>query len=100
MDTLVHANIFFFITTIAVVIVTLLLTVVSFYLVGVLRRLRDIADEVKHETMLVREDIQNARMKVKAGGMRVAHLFDFFSGMGGRAERRKSKKSVRSSLRR
>jgi hypothetical protein len=93
MGTLIHADIFFFVTTIAVVIVSVALVVVAFYLVGVLRRARDIMEDIKAETALVREDIHHARMRVKAGGLRLAHLFDFFSGMMGR--RGKIKKSTR-----
>ena len=80
MDTLVHADIFFFVTTIAVVVIAVAIIVVSFYLVDFLRRARDIAEDVKRETALVREDIHHARMRVKAGGLRLAHLMDFFSG--------------------
>jgi type II secretory pathway pseudopilin PulG len=81
MDTLIHADIFFFITTIAVAIVTVALVVVAFYLVGFLRRARDIAENVKQEAVLLREDIHGARTRVKAGGLRLAHLLDFFSEM-------------------
>ena len=93
-----HADIFFFVTTIAVVVVAVAFVVVSFYLVGFLRRARDIADEVRAEAKLVREDVHEARMRVKAGGLRLAHLLDFFSGWGSR--RAAAKKSARSSSRR
>ena len=95
MDTLVHADIFFFVTTIAVVVVAVTFVVVAFYLVGVLRRTRDIVDAVKAETALVREDIQGARMRVKAGGLRLAHLLDFFSVMGGGKNKNKKSKTER-----
>ena len=82
MGTLIHADIFFFVTTIAVIIVSVAFAVVAYYLVGVLHRVRDIADEIKAETALVRDDIHHARMRVKAGGLRLAHLLNFFSGWG------------------
>jgi hypothetical protein len=91
MDTLIHADIFFFVTTIAVIVVAIAIVVVSFYLVGFLRRARDIAEEFKRETVLLREDVHNARMRVKAGGLRLAHLFDFFRGMGGEKDKTNKK---------
>lgn len=91
MDTLIHADVFFFVTTIAVAIVAIVAVAMSFYLVGILRRVRDIAEEVKQETKLVREDVSDARMRMKAGGMHILNFFDIFSGMMGR--RSKSKKS-------
>ncbi len=93
MDTLIHADIFFFITTIAVIVITVVFLVIAFYLIGFLSRARDIADEIKAEAKLVREDVNEARMRVKAGGLRLAHLLDFFSGWGGGKKIRQKSRS-------
>ena len=42
MDTLIHADIFFFVTTIAVIVITIALTVLIVYLVKVFRSVRRI----------------------------------------------------------
>jgi len=47
MNTLIHADIFFFITSVAVVVLTLLLIVVFFYVLQILRNFRDISDTLK-----------------------------------------------------
>jgi len=90
MGTLIHADIFFFVTTVAVIVVAIAFACVLFYLASVLRQVRDIAREVKEEAKLVRQDVGDARMKIRAEGFRMKHIFDFFSGMG--ARKRTSKK--------
>lgn len=47
MDTLIHADIFFFITSVAVVVLTILLVVVLFYVIKILRNFKDISDTLK-----------------------------------------------------
>lgn len=47
MDTLMKANVFFFVTTIAVVLVTLAILVVSFYVVKALEQARCVLEEVE-----------------------------------------------------
>jgi len=47
METLIHADIFFFITSIAVIILTILLCICLYYLSGALKNFRDITDTLK-----------------------------------------------------
>ena len=47
METLIHADVFFFITTIAVIVVALLIAAGLFYLVRILRDIQRIADLVR-----------------------------------------------------
>jgi hypothetical protein len=77
MTTLVHADIFFFVTTIAVVVVAIAFVVALVYLIAVLRRIRDVMEEVKAEAILVRDDIHNLRDQVRSGGFKLASLFSF-----------------------
>ena len=77
MDTLMNANIFFFVTTIAVVVVTLLLAVALIYLVMALNRIKNIAEQVRDETILFREDIHGLRESVQREGFKMKSLFDF-----------------------
>jgi len=78
MDTLIHADIFFFVTTIAVVIVTVLFTVVLIYLIRVLRQVEEIGKEIKAETVLVREDIKGLRTSVQKEGIKLQAFAEFF----------------------
>lgn len=65
MNNLVHADIFFFITTIAVVVVTLLMAVILTYAVVTIRTLSKIVNRIRTESEQVLEDLSELREKVK-----------------------------------
>lgn len=75
MDTLIHADIFFFVTTIAVVLIAALFIVVILYAVRILNDMRYISGVVRRETDLLAEDFEEAREKIKREGL--------FSGLAG-----------------
>jgi uncharacterized membrane protein len=81
MDTLIHADIFFFVTTIAVIVVTALLVIVLIYLIRVLRQVEEIGKEIKAEAVLVREDIHGLRENIRRDGFKVQHFFNFVTGL-------------------
>src|SRR5579872_6142406 len=78
MDTLMHADIFFFVTTIAVVVVALCFTIALIYLIVILKRVRDIADQIREETILFREDVHELRDQVKRTGFQAKAFLSFF----------------------
>jgi hypothetical protein len=92
MDTLIHADIFFFVTTIAVIIITIALTVLIVYLVKVFRNLRKITDEVTEETILLRKDISDLRSEVRERGSQAAGAMDWFGKFFGIAKKSRSTK--------
>lgn len=65
METLLHADIFFFVTTLAVVIVTILLGVALMYLIIFLRNARDISEAVRAEAGNIVEDVATFRESIK-----------------------------------
>ena len=79
-----QADIFFFVTTIAVVLVALVFTVTLIYLIRVLRSAEGIMNEIKAETVLFREDIQDLRggikTGIKKGVARASSFMEFFGG--------------------
>lgn len=77
MDTLIHADIFFFVTTVAVVVLTLLLIIALVYLIMALRRIKIIAEQIRDETILFREDIHGLRSSIQKEGFKLKSLFDF-----------------------
>lgn len=91
MDTLIHADIFFFVTTIAVVVVAAVLTVALIYLAKVLSDIRKITQQVHEETVLFREDLHDLRGQVRHEGFKLQHLTDFLNRL------KKHKKNSRSS---
>jgi hypothetical protein len=86
MSTLVHADIFFFVTTIVVVIVGIAFTVALIYLVKVLSDIKSITGQVKEETILFRQDIGELRNDIKREGFRAERLFMFFRNFFKRTE--------------
>jgi hypothetical protein len=94
MDTLIHADIFFFVTTVAVVVFTIALTVFMVYLVRILRNVRRITDAIDEEVVLVRRDIGDLRSEVRARGTKAASALDWFGqffGMTTKTSRSKKK---------
>ncbi len=91
MDTLIHADIFFFVTTIAVVVVAFVFIVLLVYLIQVMRRIRDIADQVREETILFREDVHDLRDSVRLEGFKIKSIFDFGANFFKRKKTKKSK---------
>ncbi len=88
MDNLVKADIFFFITTIAVVILTILISVVLGYLIIVLSNAKRISIQIRRQAELFEGDINEARDYIKKQGVTLATLVslkNFFT--------KKSKKS-------
>ena len=78
MDTLVHADIFFFVTTIVVGVVGAVFTIALIYLVKILIDLRDITRQVKEEAVLFRQDLGNLRSDIHREGFRMERMVSFF----------------------
>lgn len=81
MDTLAKSDVFFFITSVAVVMVTAAIIVIAFYVVKILSDLKHIMRRAKHETELIVEDIDNLRGNVKREGMKWKFFSRFFSNL-------------------
>lgn len=75
METLIHADIFFFITSIAVVILTILLAVILAYAIIVFRNLKKVSEQVKRQAQNLETDIDTLRQCVKSQGLGLKLLF-------------------------
>lgn len=80
MNTLIHADIFFFITTIAVILLVILLIILLAYAIKIVRTISSIAETVKTESENVVEDIAELRGKVKEEGVKVSAFWRFVTG--------------------
>lgn len=67
MEAFVKMDIFFFVTTAVVIILGLLTSICMYYLMHVLRDIRDITATVKREAEGVVEDIHEVRKDIKDG---------------------------------
>ncbi len=77
MTEILQTNIFFFITSVAVVLVTILVAWALYYVVGILRNVRDISQRIDTETIHLQHDIKKLRSTVKTEGMKVGVVSQF-----------------------
>lgn len=77
METFVKADIFFFVTTIAVVLLTIILSIIMFYLISILRYIRHISQIAKDQAEELSDDIDDLREEIKTKGASLASIFDF-----------------------
>lgn len=66
MQELARADIFFIVTTVAVILVTLVFTIALIYLVTILIEMRHIMQQVRNQADGIAEDIMEMRAKVQA----------------------------------
>jgi hypothetical protein len=94
MNNLIHADIFFFITSVIVILFAIIGLVAAFYIVRILHSVRYIADKIKEESDNVSEDIAELREKIKDGGAKFGGIARtiamFFLGKATSRRRRKS----------
>jgi len=79
METLIKADLFFFITTIVVMVLGAFLTVAAIYLIKILRELKNITTRVKEETDEIIDDAHEFRENIKKEEVRMS----FFSKLMG-----------------
>lgn len=77
MDTLIKADIFFFITSVAVVVLLICGIAIFFYLFRIVRNIAEMSDRVKREIEETADDFSALRSRVKEGGLSAMHWLDF-----------------------
>jgi len=78
MDVVLQTNIFFYITSIAVILVTALIIFILWYVISILRNVKDISDTAKKGTDMLAEDLVELRKNVKKDGVKARHILRFF----------------------
>ena len=78
MSDLVHADIFFFISAIGIVVLTIGAAVTFYYVIGIVRDLREVARKVRTTSDELEKDFVTLRTAVKLKGAAVRSLFDLF----------------------
>ena len=91
METFIKADIFFFITTIAVVVAGTFLAVIFLHIIGILRDLKNISNRARHEGELISQDIDDLRRKIREDGTKIRHIMSFFKAVRLRTKQRKKK---------
>ena len=101
MSEVLQANIFFFITGIAVIVFSLLLCIALYHFIKILKSVRNVVERIEAGTEVIAEDMSNMR-DYFAEGTFFSHLvgmvvgkspFDMFRKKGEAAEKKKPKKA-------
>lgn len=80
METLLKADIFFFVTTVAVLALAALAAAVLVYVIKILRDAKYMSERIRGETDELINDFRALRGKIREEGMKWAHLAEFFGG--------------------
>lgn len=92
MDSIVKADIFFFVTTIAVVVVSIILCVALIYTIRILRDVKSLSTKAKDEGERILEDVRAFREGVGDTGFRMTKTILSFFGLSGFKPRTRNKK--------
>lgn len=93
MNEVLHANIFFVITSVAVIVLTLLLSIALFHLIKILKTMRRIVDRIDEGTETIREDIEQLRTYVTEESFFARFFRAATRGKGAGSGRRSERKS-------
>ncbi|MFM2374557.1 MAG: hypothetical protein RLZZ234_552 [Candidatus Parcubacteria bacterium] len=93
MSEVLHTNIFFIITSISVVVVTCMVAVALYYLIRILRAVRDIAERVREGSEVIAEDVATVRAGIVSGRFftDVVKRASAMTGFGARRTKRTKK---------
>ncbi|HZX50378.1 MAG TPA: hypothetical protein VFE94_04540 [Candidatus Paceibacterota bacterium] len=82
METFVKADIFFFVTTVAIFLVTILLAVALVYAIRILRDVQHMVRRAKEESDGLFEDISQLRAFIREKGQKVGAVHEIVKGIG------------------
>lgn len=80
MDNFLSSDIFFFLTSAAVLVFTICVVVVTAYVVRILRNVKELSETVRDEGKKITADIDLARLAVKSEGAKVMGVVDSLLG--------------------
>lgn len=93
---LVHADIFFFITAIAVIVLSVGVAIIMYYVIGILRDVRAMVRQVRKAGDELEQDIDAMRIGLQKEGLKIQGAFNmilgFFSRQVGKVRRKRTTK--------
>jgi hypothetical protein len=87
-ESLIHADIFFFISTIALVAISIGLCVVLYYVWGIVKNVRDISDKVAEESDEIIADVRKLRLSLRDEGVKWGHVLSLVRAFFVRKEKK------------
>jgi len=82
MSEVLQANVFFFITSIAVVVFSVLVCIAVYYVIKILKTIRRITDRIDEGTETIAEDVSHVREFFTSGSM-FSHILGILVNMSG-----------------
>ena len=92
METLIHADIFFFITSIFVIFLTVGFGVALVYIIPILKDMRHLSALARDEGDKLTQDIDDLRSAVKEEGIKAKSILDYFLALFMRRQKVSRKK--------
>ncbi len=96
METLMKADIFFAVTTIAIALIAVVLVVALVYLILFLRDVTYISKRVKEESDEILQDVSALRLSLKSEGSKVRNILGFVTTLFHRTKKRKPARAAKS----
>ena len=95
MDEILHANIFFFIASVATVVFLILISVILYHVIKIIKSVRSIVEKVEAGSEVLASDVSNLRSQIINGGGFITKFITLFinSGVIGGQERVRRKSS-------
>jgi biopolymer transport protein ExbB/TolQ len=81
MNTLIHADIFFYVTTIVVIALGVCTLVLIFFLIKTFKHISEIAERIKKESAHIIDDVSELREKIKEEGTKMASVNKVMKGI-------------------
>ncbi len=75
-ESLIHADIFFFISTIALVLISIGIVIVLVYIIKIVRNVGEVTDALKAEGSEIVADIKKLRANLKEEGVKWKHVVE------------------------
>jgi uncharacterized protein YoxC len=81
MNDFLKQDIFFFITTVAVLVIAFLLGVLLIYVIRIVRTTSYILDKIKAETDIITGELSELRQNIRKEGVRLKHFAKFINAV-------------------
>lgn len=92
MNDLLHADIFFFVSTIMLSAISIAFIIAIIYVLKILKEIRSLAAFLRGEAEKIAGDIENARQKVRGGAAYMSGLLTLLAGFFGKSAPKKRRK--------
>ena len=81
MTEILHADIFFFITSVAVIIISLLVSVLLYFAILIARDVSAVTAKIRQASDELEQDFESVRASIKNEGVRIKTFFEFLIGI-------------------